>query len=138
MRIPTRTQDRGFAFNITPLIDVVFLLIIFFLVASHFIRNENLERIDLPLASQGKDEAESASRLVITVLPTGQLVLRTTPIPDAEFEQRLQQLVDKHGPTTTELRIRADRTVPFNKVEPLLLTAARNSVTRVRFSVMTE
>ena len=138
MRIPTRTQDRGFAFNITPLIDVVFLLIIFFLVASHFIRNENLERIDLPLASQGKDEAESASRLVITVLPTGQLVLGTTPIPDAEFEQRLQQLVDKHGPTTTELRIRADRTVPFNKVEPLLLTAARNSVTRVRFSVMTE
>ena len=138
MRIPTRTQDRGFAFNITPLIDVVFLLIIFFLVASHFIRNENLERIDLPLASQGKDEAESASRLVITVLPTGQLILGTTPIPDTEFEQRLQQLVDKHGPTTTELRIRADRTVPFNKVEPLLLTAARNSVTRVRFSVIIE
>ena len=138
MRIPTRTQDRGFAFNITPLIDVVFLLIIFFLVASHFIRNENLERIDLPLASQGKDEAESASRLVITVLPAGQLVLGTTPITDTEFEQRLQQLVDKHGPTTTELRIRADRTVPFNKVEPLLLTAARNSVTRVRFSVIIE
>ena len=138
MRIPTRTQDRGFTFNITPLIDVVFLLIIFFLVASHFIRNEHLERIDLPLASQGKDEAESASRLVITVLPTGQLLLGTTPITDTEFEQRLQQLVDKHGPTTTELRIRVDRTVPFNKVEPLLLTAARNSVTRVRFSVIIE
>ena len=75
---------------------------------------------------------------MITVLPTGQLILGTTPIPDTEFEQRLQQLVDKHGPTTTELRIRADRTVPFNKVEPLLLTAARNSVTRVRFSVIIE
>ena len=58
MKIPTRTQDRGFAFNITPLIDVVFLLIIFFLVASHFIRNENVERIELPLASQGKDDDE--------------------------------------------------------------------------------
>lgn len=138
MRIPTRTQERGFTFNITPLIDVVFLLIIFFLVASHFIRNEHLERVDLPLASQGKDEAESASRLVITVLPTGELLLGPTPITDTDFEQRLQQLIAKHGPATTELRIRADRTVPFNKVEPLLLTAARNSVTRVRFSVLTE
>ena len=34
MKVPTRTQDRGFAFNITPLIDVVFLLIIFFLISS--------------------------------------------------------------------------------------------------------
>ncbi|WP_397568495.1 ExbD/TolR family protein [Schlesneria sp. T3-172] len=138
MRIPSRTQDRGFTFNITPLIDVVFLLIIFFLVASHFIRNEHLERIDLPLASQGKDEAESPSRLVVTVTPTGLLFMGTTPILEAEVEQRLQQLIARHGATATELRIRADRTVPYSKVEPLLLTAARNNVTRVRFSVLTE
>ena len=107
MRIPVRTQDRGFAFNITPLIDVVFLLIIFFLVASHFIRNENVER----------------------------MLLGTTPITPEEFEQRLQVIVAKYGAEKTELRIRADRTVPYVRVEPLLLTAARHGVARVRFAV---
>jgi biopolymer transport protein ExbD len=135
MKIPTRTQDRGFAFNITPLIDVVFLLIIFFLVASHFIRNENVERIELPIASQGKDDDESSNRLVVTVVSTGELMLGTTVISPDEFEQRLQILVAKHGAAATELRIRADRNVIYSRVEPLLLTAARNGVTRVRFAV---
>ncbi len=136
MKIPTRTQDRGFAFNITPLIDVVFLLIIFFLVASHFIRNENVERIELPIASQGHDDDELSSRLVVTVVPTGELMLGTTVITPDEFEQRLQTLIAQHGTESTELRIRADRTVIYSRVEPLLLTAARHGVSRVRFAVL--
>ena len=135
MRIPVRTQDRGFAFNITPLIDVVFLLIIFFLVASHFIRNENVERIELPVASQGHDDEDAANRLVVTVVSSGDLLLGTTPITPEEFEQRLQVIVAKYGAEKTELRIRADRTVPYVRVEPLLLTAARHGVARVRFAV---
>ena len=138
MRIPTRTQDRGFAFNITPLIDVVFLLFIFFLVASHFIRNELVERVDLPLASQGQDDEESANRLIVTVLPAGDLLLGQVAITEAEFEQRLQDLVAVHGATLVELRIRADRSVVYARIEPLLLAAARHGVTRVRFAVLRE
>jgi biopolymer transport protein ExbD len=136
MRIPTRTVDRGFAFNITPLIDVVFLLIIFFLVASHFIRNENVERIELPVATQGKDEEESASRLVVTVSPTGELSHGMSAITLDEFEQRLQLVIARYGTEATEVRIRADRSVQYSHVELLLLAAARNGVSRVRFSVI--
>ncbi len=136
MKIPTRTMDRGFAFNITPLIDVVFLLIIFFLVASHFIRNENVERIELPFASQGDSDDESSNRLVVTVLASGELQHGTTVIEQEEFVQRLKDAIAKNGVGATELRIRADRSVVYSKVEPLLLAAARNGVTRVRFAVL--
>ena len=136
MRIPTRTQDRGFAFNITPLIDVVFLLIIFFLVASHFIRNENVERIELPLATQAKDDEDSPSRLVVTVMPNGDLLHGMNPIPQDELDQLLRYLIMKHGVEVTELRNRADRNVIYSKVEPLLLSAARQGITKVRFSVL--
>ncbi|MCA9048548.1 MAG: biopolymer transporter ExbD, partial [Planctomycetaceae bacterium] len=40
VRIPSKVSRSELQFNITPLIDVVFLLIIFFLVASHFARSE--------------------------------------------------------------------------------------------------
>ena len=136
MRIPVRIQDRGFPFNITPLIDVVFLLIIFFLVASHFIRHEQLEQIDLPIASQGMDDEESSMRLIVTVLITGELLVGTVPLTLEEFEQRLQRLIAKNAAAAIELRIRADRGVIYQYVEPLLFTAARNGVTRVRFAVL--
>ena len=136
MKVPTRTQDRGFAFNITPLIDVVFLLIIFFLVASHFIRNENVERIELPLASKAQEDEESANRLVVTIVANGEISVGPTTIAPEEFEQRLQVLIAKHGAAATELRIRADRSVLYSNVEPMLITAARNGVTKVRFAVL--
>lgn len=136
MKIPTRGMERGFAFNITPLIDVVFLLIIFFLVASHFIRNEHVERIELPLATQGKDDDESATRLVVTVVASGEVFVGATAITPEEFEQRLQVLVARHGVGPAEVRIRADRSVEYSHVEPLLLAAARQGVTKVRFAVL--
>ena len=59
-----------------------------------------------------------------------------TVTTSADFEQQLLRLIDQHGSAATELRIRADRSVSYSKVEPLLLTAARHGVTRVRFSVL--
>jgi biopolymer transport protein ExbD len=136
MRLPSQNVQRGLQFNITPLIDVVFLLIIFFLVASHFIRNEQVERVELPTATSGKDEDESPSRVVVTVTPDLRITLGGHPATVDEFERRLQFVAEQHGAGATELRIRADRSVPYSTVEPLLLAAARAGVFKVRFAVL--
>lgn len=136
MRLPTQNIQRGLQFNITPLIDVVFLLIIFFLVASHFIRNEQVEHVELPTATQGKDEDESASRIVITVATDRRLVLGGKEATVEEIERKLQIVAEQYGAASTELRIRADRAVPYSVVEPLLLAAARSGIHKVRFAVL--
>lgn len=41
--------------NLTPLIDIVFLLLIFFMLTSHFVREESIE-IDLPEAETGESK----------------------------------------------------------------------------------
>lgn len=136
MRLPTQNVQRGLQFNITPLIDVVFLLIIFFLVASHFIRNEQVEQVELPTASQGKDEDEAASRIVITVAADQRLMMGGHEATVDEIERKLQIVAETQGAGATELRIRADRSVPYSIVEPLLLAAARVGVSKVRFAVL--
>ncbi len=136
MRLPSQNVQRGLQFNITPLIDVVFLLIIFFLVASHFIRNEQVEQVELPVATQGRDEEESASRVVITIATDQRLLLGAQEVSLEDFERKLQVVAEQYGPGATELRIRADRTIPYSAVEPLLLTAARLGVNKVRFAVL--
>lgn len=136
MRLPTQNIQRGLQFNITPLIDVVFLLIIFFLVASHFIRNEQVEQVELPTASEGKDDDDAANRIVVTVATDLKLMLSGHEATVEEVEKRLQIIAEQYGPAATELRIRADRSVPYSSVEPLLLAAARSGISKVRFAVL--
>jgi biopolymer transport protein ExbD len=75
MRLPDTSGQRApFRFNITPMIDVVFLLIIFFLVASYFVRSEHSREVALPDAQRGNpDDPTSEYRLTITVERDGKL-----------------------------------------------------------------
>ena len=68
MRIPTRVRQLGVSLNLTPLIDIVFLLVIFFLVASHAARTESTEPVDLPMIGEAEDDQITVpQRLVVTV-----------------------------------------------------------------------
>lgn len=137
MRIPSEGRSHGLAFNITPLIDLVFLLNIFFLVATYFIRNEQVEPVDLPLASQGKDESDEApGRLIVTINSDGQMSSNGLPITPHDFELYLRETMSEHGPERTEVRFRADRLAPYSAVEPLLVKSAELGVTKVRFAVL--
>ena len=137
MRVPSQGRGFGTAFNITPLIDLVFLLNIFFLVATYFIRNDQVEAVDLPAATQGKDEsADEPGELVVTVTDDGAWSLRGEPLTLDGFEQALQQSLAVHGVGQTEVRIRADKKAPYSAVRPLLLKTAELGVVKFRFAVL--
>jgi biopolymer transport protein ExbD len=137
MRVPSRPVGRGLTFNITPLIDVVFLLNIFFLVATYYITNEPAAAVDLPGATLAEKEDDVASRLIVTVLPDGTLSLAGVEISLSDVNREISLMMTEHGPEQSELRIRADKATPYRFVEPLLLAAARQGVTRVRYAVVT-
>jgi len=136
MRLPSANANRELQFNITPLIDVVFLLIIFFLVASHFIRHEQLENVELPTATQGRDQQDATSRVVVTVATDRRLRIGAHEASIDEIEKQLLLMAEEHGANSTELRIRIDRNLPYSVVEPLLLSAARSGIKKVRFAVL--
>ena len=67
-------RSRPIDFNMTPLIDVVFLLIIFFLVSSHLAQRETQQELALPTAASGRvGEDSPTARVTIHLLADGQL-----------------------------------------------------------------
>ena len=137
MKLPATNRSYGLALNITPLIDLVFLLNIFFLVATYFIRNEQVEAVDLPAARQANDDSpEAPGRLTVTVTANGLLSVSGLPITAEDFGRYLGETLEEHGPEATEVRLRADRNAPYSEVEPLLLKAAELGVTKIRFAVL--
>ena len=134
MKIPRYSGRNRFAINMTPMIDVVFLLIIFFLVSSHLSRRENELQLDLPSASSGEDVIdETTARVTLNILGDGQLMLAGSPVQKTELSQRLSVARQDEG-QDFEVRIRADRTVAYEHVSPVLSAAASSGIWNVTFS----
>ena len=135
MRVPSNLRSGELGFNMTPMIDVVFLLIIFFLVSSHLAKQEVQLELDLPTADSGQTQAdEQAPRLTVNVLPDGTLMLAGRRVVPSELQLRLRDRLKNLGPGI-QVRIRSDRTVPYRFVEPIMLACLRVGIWDVSFAV---
>ena len=134
MRIPLVARSRDVGFNMTPMIDMVFLLNIFFLLSNHVAQREAQMDLPLPVADSGEEQDLEAQRITLNVTADGGLLLAGRAIQQADLQQRLTQALAEQGPKL-EVRIRADRHVPYRSVSPLLLACARAGVWKVTFGV---
>ncbi len=142
MRVPNNLARSSLGFNMTPMIDVVFLLIIFFLVSSHLARQEVDMELDLPDARTGQDAdpADTARRIVVNVLPEGEIVVAGRSF-DTDSLTEMIAYESRRGRAATEpleVRIRSDRRAPYRLVEPIMRACARAGVWRVTFAVVGE
>ncbi len=135
MRLPARARIRGLGFNMTPMIDVVFLLIIFFLVSSHMANRESRMELELPRADTGQKPADDdAPRVVVNVTADGQTILAGRAVSIEMMKKRLAEQRVRDG-KDLELRIRSDRSVPYGAISPVMRAAADADVWNVTFSV---
>ena len=135
MQVPSVRQTGSVSINMTPMIDVVFLLIIFFLVSSHLAKQENRVKLNLPDATTALPE-ENVQRSVVTlnILPDGnwQLAGQSLTLP-----QLVAALVERNRECggVLRVRIRTDRDVPYAKVSPLLSACIQAQATDIVFAV---
>ncbi len=135
MRVPANLHSGSLGFNMTPMIDVVFLLIIFFLVSSHLAKQE--VQLDLPLPtaqSSTADTNQNAPRLTINVLQDGTLLLAGRKVAPGELVSRLHDKQQDAGPNV-QVRIRSDRDAPYRFVEPIMVACAKAGIWDVSFAV---
>ena len=95
----TKTRRRhACEIGIAPLIDVVFLLIIFFMTISQISRVE-AENLTLPEASEGTPvELAPQGRLIVNVPDDGRVVIAGETCSPTRLEELLTQARDERGP----------------------------------------
>lgn len=139
MRAPSAARSAEVGINMTPMIDMVFLLIIFFLLSSSLVQQENQAEIALPKAKNVLDDPAdmAAHRVTINVQENGSISFLGRRIPASELAARIADRVKRQG-GIAEIRIRANRKVPYAKVEPILLACSQAGVWDVQFAVFRE
>ena len=142
MRVPANYSRGAVDFNMTPMIDVVFLLIIFFLVSSHFAQQEVQADLELPTAGSGRNpEEDEARRVVVNVLsqqrPGEQMMVAGRIVDERELTRLIaaENNQSKQADRTLEVRIRSDRRAPYRIVEPIMVACAEAGVWKVTFAV---
>lgn len=106
------------AMDMTPMIDVVFQLMIFFLVATKLDEAERELDVTLPQASEAKPITARPSELFVNISRDGRYFFFGRFMTLAELEASLMQAA-ANNPTQT-VRIRADQDVPHKFVVGVL------------------
>jgi biopolymer transport protein ExbD len=101
--------------SLTPLIDVVFLLLIFFLVTSEFEEEERRLDIVLPTATSAVPMTNKPREIIVDISSDGKMYLHGQVTPLDEL-QRLMSLAVSKNPTNQSVVIRADHRASFQPV----------------------
>jgi biopolymer transport protein TolR len=109
--------------NVTPLVDVMLVLLIIFMVAAPMMTTG--VSVDLPNADAPRMEIDE-EQPVISVEPNGRLFLREEELTLAQLEERLQ--TDEALRERDEVYIRADETVPYGDVVRVLALVRRAGI----------
>lgn len=146
MKRPVQSGRRSLSFNMTPMIDVIFLLIIFFLCVNQYQKADSAEQVDLPVASSERVAVPEPTRhkpLVLNVLPSGQMLISGTAVPVEKLGRILDvaqnelPLAEGGQRVPLEVWVRADRKLPYSTVEPILQACAMHGIWKVAFKVTT-
>lgn len=134
MEVPSTSHRRSVGANMTPMIDVIFLLIIFFLVSSHLARQESRLPLDLPRANTFDPFNPESAPLTVSVDRQAQLLVGGNVVSLDQLRAILVDLVNREG-NDAAIRIRTDGEVQYRYVEPILREAALTGISDAAIAV---
>ena len=130
MRFKRRVQFVKGHLDIAPLIDCIFLLLIFFLLTSNFIFQPGI-KINLPKAVTS--EVVQENTLVITVTSDNRFYLNESPITFVELKSKLNSTA-KNKP----ILIKADRDVALGRVVKIWDFCRDTGITQINIATNQE
>jgi biopolymer transport protein TolR len=123
-------DDEITSINVTPLVDVVLVLLIIFMVTANFIVRETME-VDLPRAANA---GETVQGLVAVVLDRqGHLYLDGAEVSEAQLRTAVAASV-KRDPETRAI-VSADQALPYGEVMHLIDVVKGEGVSRFALNI---
>src|SRR5256712_4689204 len=131
MAFDQRDQDNSSQINVTPLGDVMLVLLVIFMVTAPILQQG--VNVDLPQVAAGPLEGKD-EQLVVVITRDGKVQLNDTPLKVDELGQKLTAIVRLQPDRAIYLR--ADKNVPYGKVVEVM-AAVRNAGVR-KLGMVTE
>ncbi len=124
------TQPGGIA--IAPMVDVVFLLLIFFLVTWNFARYETELDVKVPTAREGKETRRTVGEVILNVKRDGTIVMNRRVMTADELRDALTRIAGLYPDQAVVLR--GDQNVNYSHVVDVLDVCRSANIWNVAFA----
>lgn len=118
--------------QLAPMIDILFLLLIFFIVTFQFSRDESDMKISVPTSREGAEPSRTVSEIVINVDKEGAIGISGQQLTRQQLQTRLEAIarVNKNQP----IRMRGDAQASYQKIVEVLDIVSRAGIRNISFA----
>jgi len=116
MQVSNRSAVRS-AINVTPLVDVVLVLLIIFMVITPQLQSG--PGVDLPVTDRPQDRVDEGRRIVVTLDRNGAVWVDDEPVPGGGFAEHMRGLAE--GRSDWSVVIKGDAALSFGDVRRAML-----------------
>lgn len=132
MNFRSRTAPQHPGLQLAPLVDVLLLLLIFFLMTWNAARNENELDVKVPKASAAKEKSAPIGDVIVNVKADGNVVVNRRKLTGPDLTALLQGLVKLNADQAVV--IRGDEAGAYKNIVNVLNICSEAGVTNVAFA----
>jgi biopolymer transport protein ExbD len=132
MNLRSRAVPQHPGIQLAPLVDVLLLLLIFFLMTWNAARNENELDVKVPKASAAKEKMAPIGDVIVNVKADGNVVVNRRNLTATELADLLKGLVQLNSDQAVV--IRGDEAGAYKNIVNVLNICSESGVTNVAFA----
>ncbi|QTN32469.1 biopolymer transporter ExbD [Akkermansiaceae bacterium] len=118
--------------QLAPMIDIVFLLLIFFIVTWQFTRSETELSVSVPTAQEGADPQRQQGEIVINILSDGAIKVEGSMVDLPQLLEKLASIAAQYE--NQPVRIRGDGGVAYQRIVEVIDTCQKAGIWNISFA----
>jgi biopolymer transport protein ExbD len=118
--------------QMAPMIDIVFLLLIFFIVTWQFSRDEMDLKIAVPTSEEGAEPERVLGEIILNVRADGDVSVWGQTRSRAELRELLAAIAEQHE--NQPVRVRGDAMTPFEEIVRVIDTCQQAGIWNISFA----
>lgn len=132
MNFRLRAMPEAGGFQIAPMVDIVFLLLIFFLATWSFARYETELEVVVPTAQEGKETRRAKGEIILNVKADGSILLNRKVLSREELKESLEKIAGLYPDQAVILR--GDENVSYKDIVGVLDICRASKIWNVAFA----
>ena len=125
-------QPEPAQMQLAPMIDIVFLLLIFFIVTWQFTKSETELKVSVPTAQEGADPQRQQGEIIINILADGTIKVEGGVVDLAQLLEKLASIAAQYK--NQPVRIRGDGGVAYQRIVEVIDTCQKAGIWNISFA----
>jgi len=128
----TSKQPPPIAIQLAPMIDILLLLLVFFIISYQFSKSETELNVAVPTAQEGAEPERVRGEIIINVLADGTLKVESRVVDRQELFNNLAEIAKQFA--NQPVRIRGDGAVPYQRIVEVIDTCQKAGIWNISFA----